>query len=37
MVVSSIGILLNIVFGYLLIFGKLGMPALGAQGAAYAT
>jgi putative MATE family efflux protein len=36
MVVSSIGILLNIVFGYLLIFGKLGMPALGAQGAAYA-
>lgn len=36
MVVSSIGILLNIVFGYLLIFGKMGMPSLGAQGAAYA-
>ncbi len=36
MVVSSSGILLNIFFGYALIFGKLGLPALGAQGAAYA-
>jgi putative MATE family efflux protein len=36
MVVSFSGILLNIIFGYLLIFGKLGMPALGALGAAYA-
>ncbi len=36
MLVSFAGILLNILFGYVLIFGKLGMPALGAQGAAYA-
>lgn len=36
MLVSFAGILLNILFGYMLIFGKLGMPALGAQGAAYA-
>jgi len=36
MVISSSGIILNIVLGYTLIFGKLGAPALGAQGAAYA-
>ncbi len=36
MMVSFTGILLNILFGYMFIFGKLGMPALGAQGAAYA-
>jgi putative MATE family efflux protein len=36
MVVSSTGVFLNTVLGYILIFGKLGMPALGAQGAAYA-
>lgn len=36
MVVSSSGVILNIVLGYLLIFGGLGFPALGALGAAYA-
>lgn len=36
MIVSSSGVLLNTVFGYALIFGKLGAPNLGVQGAAYA-
>ncbi len=36
MLVSFSGILLNVFFGYALIFGKFGLPALGAQGAAYA-
>ena len=33
---STIGVILNILLGYVLIFGKLGIPAQGAQGAAYA-
>jgi putative MATE family efflux protein len=37
MVVSSSGVILNVVIGYILIFGKLGAPALGVLGAAYST
>jgi putative MATE family efflux protein len=33
---SIVGVILNILLGYMFIFGKLGVPALGAQGAAYA-
>ncbi len=36
-VVSGIAIAVNVVFNYILIFGKLGMPALGVAGAAIAT
>ncbi|MGF7144183.1 putative MATE family efflux protein [Anaerotaenia torta] len=35
--ITSIAILVNIVFNYGLIFGKLGMPRLGVAGAAIAT
>ena len=35
--ISLIAILLNVVFNYLLIFGNLGFPKLGVEGAAYAT
>ena len=37
MVVSSISLVFNISMNYILIFGKLGFPALGIQGAAIAT
>ena len=37
MVASIVGILTNLVFNYLLIFGKLGFPRLGVTGAAIAT
>jgi putative MATE family efflux protein len=36
MLVSTSGVLLNILLGYTLVFGKLGFPAMGAQGAAFA-
>ena len=36
-IASTIGIFSNILLNYLLIFGKLGLPALGVRGAALAT
>ena len=36
MLVSTSGVILNIILGFILVFGKLGLPAMGAQGAAYA-
>ena len=35
--VSAIAIVVNVFFNYVLIFGNLGMPALGVEGAAIAT
>ena len=35
--INGIGMLFNILFDYLLIFGKFGFPAFGIQGAGYAT
>lgn len=37
LIISSISLVTNFCFNYLLIFGKLGFPALGAEGAAIAT
>ncbi|CCQ94251.1 MATE efflux family protein [[Clostridium] ultunense Esp] len=37
MVVSLVSFITNGIFNYLLIFGKLGFPALGIKGAAYGT
>ena len=37
MIVSGISLIVNIGLNYILIFGKLGLPALGIQGAAIAT
>ena len=37
MYIGLMGIVLNVPFNYILMFGKLGMPALGAQGTGYAT
>ena len=34
---SVIAVFVNLIFNYLLIFGKMGFPALGVQGAAFAT
>lgn len=36
-VISCVAIMVNIVFNYILIYGKLGAPALGVAGAAIAT
>ena len=35
--VSALSLLINVLFNYIFIFGKLGAPALGAKGAAIAT
>ncbi len=37
MYISFLGLLLNIPFNYILMFGKLGFPALGVRGCGYAT
>lgn len=37
MIASTVSVVFNLVFNYLLIFGKLGLPALGVKGAAIAT
>lgn len=37
MIASTISVVVNLIFNYLLIFGKLGLPALGVKGAAIAT
>ena len=37
LIISSVSLVTNFCFNYLLIFGKLGFPALGAEGAAVAT
>jgi len=37
MYIGLLGILLNVPLNYVLMFGKLGMPALGARGTGYAT
>jgi len=37
MYISFLGLLLNIPFNYVLMFGKLGFPALGVRGCGYAT
>lgn len=36
-IISFIGVSLNILFNYILIFGKFGAPAMGLKGAAYGT
>jgi len=37
MMISSISFFTNLIFNYVLIFGKLGLPAMGIRGAALAT
>lgn len=35
--INAVGLVVNIIFDYLFIFGKFGIPAMGAAGAGYAT
>lgn len=35
--INFVGLLLNVILDYIMIFGKFGFPALGIQGAGYAT
>lgn len=35
--INAVGLIANVIFDYLLIFGNLGFPALGVAGAGYAT
>jgi MATE family multidrug resistance protein len=35
--INAVGVVVNIVFDYLMIFGKFGFPAMGIAGAGYAT
>ncbi|MDD6033410.1 MAG: MATE family efflux transporter [Oscillospiraceae bacterium] len=37
LLISTISLFTNLIFNYVLIFGKLGLPAMGIQGAALAT
>lgn len=37
MIISGISFLVNTFFNYIMIFGKLGLPVMGARGAAYGT
>lgn len=37
MLIAVIGLIVNVLFNYLLMFGKLGFPALGAVGCGYAS
>ncbi|MCC6137717.1 MAG: MATE family efflux transporter [Bdellovibrionaceae bacterium] len=37
MAINAVGLVVNIIFDYLFIFGKFGIPAMGAAGAGYAT
>ena len=37
MYVGLMGVMLNVPLNYILMFGKFGMPELGAQGCGYAT
>ena len=36
-IINAVAILINIILNYCLIYGKMGMPQLGVEGAAYAT
>lgn len=37
LILSTVSLFANLIFNYILIFGKLGLPAMGIQGAALAT
>lgn len=37
MIINGVGLLINVLFDYLLIFGNWGFPGMGIQGAGYAT
>ena len=35
--INAVGLVVNVIFDYLFIFGRLGFPAMGIAGAGYAT